>query len=315
MSKEPEESTGARALGSAVAERALLARAQALVDRACAERVVAARQMLSTAQLLLHQHTDELLDNVRVALARFDGLPTDANLLSITGRDHDELAHSAVLAWLLTPGGNHGLGDAMLRHLLARSAAGAKLGLQDAPLIAHVTTELALDARRADIVGILQGTVFFIEVKVDAFEHDDQTRYYRECLEDPARRRAALTRFGRAATLAGPSPQVLGFFLRRRGRPTCEDPRATNLDWLDVEEDLARAEARAEPNADARAAIRAFRSTLLETSGATTPPMADIVRLRRLVDMPAASRADPLRTVLRLRSFLTAHEEEDADGK
>jgi hypothetical protein len=87
--------------------------------------------VLGSAQVLLYRHTDALLADAAATLARYDGLPVEANLLSIIRRDEDELCHSAVLAWLLTPDESHGLGDAMLRHLLARSSRGVKLALQD----------------------------------------------------------------------------------------------------------------------------------------------------------------------------------------
>jgi hypothetical protein len=297
--------------------RAVLAKATALTQQARGRRALcqleASRVLLGTATRVLHRHVDALLAEAAATLARFDGLPVCANLLSVTGQDHLELAHSAVLAWLLQPDESHGLGDAMLRQLLARSRAGIPLALQDAPLVARVTRELPLDSGRLDIAGILPNAVFFIEVKVDDVEHSlawrnstgGQSLIYRLQLQDPDVRRRALRRFGGdAERIVGSHPRVIGLFLRRRGAAEAQDEETTSVDWLDVDEDLYRVESRMQLAPDVRAAIRAFRSVLLEVSGATTPPMPDIIRLRRLVDMPSASRADPLRTLLRLRGSL-----------
>jgi hypothetical protein len=44
-----------------------------------------------------------------------------ADVLTILGRHRDELFHSRMLGWLMSPSGRHGLGDRFLRAFLAEA--------------------------------------------------------------------------------------------------------------------------------------------------------------------------------------------------
>jgi hypothetical protein len=297
--------------------RALLASASELQMRREREQVVTARRVLDAARKAFYDHTDTLLAQASSALARYEGLPEPANLLSIIGRERHELSLAAILAWLLSPKGDHGLGDAMLRRLLARSneSLGVKLATQDQPLRASVATEVPIKDGRIDIFVALPGVVLFVEVKVEAREHAAQTEYYRTWLGCSDCRRQALQRLDGGERQVGSSPHILGFYLRKRGRERCTDQQSANIDWLEVEEDLASCERRAQLMPSARAAIRTFRTTLLQSGAATVAPMENITRLRRLVDVPVATRLDPLNTALKLRSLLGTFEERQSDAK
>jgi len=94
-----------------------------------------------------------------------------ADLMTVIGRHRDELAHSNVVAWLLTPTGRHGLGTQVLRRIL-------EAGWPDRPVpscdSAIVEREVPLGSSRADVVAYLEDFTLVIENKVDAIESVDQ---------------------------------------------------------------------------------------------------------------------------------------------
>lgn len=291
----------------------LLERARELKLAKTQGRLLAARGLVGSARGVLERHVGALLAENDRLVEQFDGLPVMVNPISIMGKSHDELAHSSILAWLLDPRANHGLGDAMLRALLGRSDSlqAEELALSPGDLDARVAREVQLGPGIVDLLVVLPSVVASIEVKVFAVEDKigrgtdagPQTLVYRQALEDARGRAAALRRFGPdAIRLAGDNPAVLSFFVRPAGRDPAGDGRTTSLDWLDVEGDLRRALQRSDVRPAAKQMIQAFRSTLLEVSGSKPPAMSHIVKLRRLVDR--RGRVDPLLALLQLRTVL-----------
>jgi hypothetical protein len=101
-------------------------------------------------------------------------------MLSVLGRQRDELAHSRLMGWLLVPTNRHGLGRRFLTGFLDHLWPGDDL-LRSGPVF--VETEVsasALDeaggarAARADIVLRGDGLTVLIENKLDAGEGLDQ---------------------------------------------------------------------------------------------------------------------------------------------
>ncbi|MFJ2189916.1 PD-(D/E)XK nuclease family protein [Kitasatospora sp. NPDC087861] len=95
-------------------------------------------------------------------------------------RTEQESAHRDMLAWLLDPAGDHGLGTALLAALLrrtGRSDLAARPGLPRT----LIDTEHDLPAipgaahRRADLVLWTSGTAVVVELKVKSSEHTEQT--------------------------------------------------------------------------------------------------------------------------------------------
>lgn len=103
-----------------------------------------------------------------------------ADLLSVLGRQRDELAHSRVIAWLLTPTGRHGLGRQFLRAVLDHVWPGEGLLQSDLVTVVTESTRSAADEgadlreARADIVVIGREATIVIENKVDAGEGFEQ---------------------------------------------------------------------------------------------------------------------------------------------
>ncbi len=108
------------------------------------------------------------------------------DLLTLVGRARWETYHSALLAWLLWPGGQHRLGDAMLRRMLERTVG---IVAAQTRMRCRTATEVTGSTSRADIVIQGPGLKVVIEVKVDAQERQDQ------CLRLHSDHQAASTAF------------------------------------------------------------------------------------------------------------------------
>lgn len=94
-----------------------------------------------------------------------------ADFLGVIHRQRDELAHSRLLAWLLTPTARHGLGSALLSRLLEYCRESPTL---TPPFVRAVTCEYTRNTRRADIIVWGDDFTLVIENKVDADEQPDQ---------------------------------------------------------------------------------------------------------------------------------------------
>ncbi len=119
------------------------------------------------------------------------------DLLSILGRQRDELFHSRLIGWLLNPSGRHGLGDRFLCAFLAEAWPGEAIDTDGAVDIAlewprsgvSEATGLTVEAR-ADLVITLESLVVVVENKLDAGEQADQCeRLYWPWAQDPVETR------------------------------------------------------------------------------------------------------------------------------
>lgn len=123
-----------------------------------------------------------------------------ADFLGIIQRQRDELAHSRLLAWLLTPTARHGLGSALLSRLLEHCRESPTLA---PPLVRAVTCEYTRNTRRADIIVWGDDFTLVIENKVDADEQPAQCDdLYANFKNEPGSIFVFLTPHGRAPTTA-----------------------------------------------------------------------------------------------------------------
>lgn len=134
----------------------------------------------------------------------WDSGPSD--MLSILGRQRDELMHSRLIGWLLVPTHRHGLGRTVLAGFLDALWPGEAL-MRSGPVVADLEVPaVGLDSTghlreaRADIVLHGDGLTVVIENKVDAGEQVEQCeRLYWAFAGDPGDTRwLFLTPSGRA---------------------------------------------------------------------------------------------------------------------
>ena len=115
--------------------------------------------------------------NSLVRARKWNSGPSD--FLTILGRNRSELAHCAVLAWLMDPKAPHGLGTDFLRGFLQK-AFGEGFTAGDLAR-AETRREISQMHSRADIVIDCPETTVVIEAKVDAMEGSDQCdRLYKD---------------------------------------------------------------------------------------------------------------------------------------
>lgn len=103
-----------------------------------------------------------------------------ADMLSVLGRQRDELMHSRLIGWLLVPTNRHGLGRAVLRGFLDHLWPEEALLESGWVIVETEKAGSALDEggrlreARADIVLRGDGLTLLIENKLDAGEQPDQ---------------------------------------------------------------------------------------------------------------------------------------------
>jgi hypothetical protein len=113
-----------------------------------------------------------------IAASRWTSGPSD--LLSVLGRQRDELVHSRMIGWLLVPTNRHGLGRGFLRGLLDHVWPGEGLLVSGPILVDLEESRTAEDdsgrsrSARADIVLRGDSLCLVIENKLDAVEQLDQ---------------------------------------------------------------------------------------------------------------------------------------------
>jgi hypothetical protein len=120
--------------------------------------------------------------------------PEPRDLLTICRVQHRELVHSAALAWLCDPTGDHGLGDAFLTRFLG-------LARRSVHLVGHidVDTEVSRPTSRADLVIQADAWTVVAELKVDASESYNQCqRLYDDWKDEPDLRLILITPLGRS---------------------------------------------------------------------------------------------------------------------
>jgi hypothetical protein len=133
-----------------------------------------------------------------------------ADMLSVLGRQRDELAHSRLIGWLLVPTGRHGLGRSFLNAFVDAVWPEETLMRSGAVTVETEVTGAALDDEgrvreaRADIVLRGDGVTVLIENKLDAGEQPDQCeRLFWAWAADPGDNRwLFLTLTGRAPVTA-----------------------------------------------------------------------------------------------------------------
>ena len=95
-------------------------------------------------------------------------------MLEIIGQTRLEASHEKLIAWLLHPLANHGLGPGVLASLLARLD-DDRMPLPEQLTRAHVRTQVVGASGRPDIVVTMSGARLVIELKIDAKEGIAQT--------------------------------------------------------------------------------------------------------------------------------------------
>ncbi len=111
-------------------------------------------------------------------------LDTDWNYLQILGRPRLEDTHTNLIAWLMRPAAQHGLGDAFLKAFFGKA-----LGIP-APagtLKCRVTVKKRIDGGEVDIEVKGQRWWLIVENKIDSEEHEGQTEKYATYYERFAR--------------------------------------------------------------------------------------------------------------------------------
>src|SRR6267142_4649978 len=120
--------------------------------------------------------------------AREKRFPSGLNIFEAAGMQRQEIRHSNLLAFLLNPQENHGLGDGFLRQLLQR-ALDASLDPKISPLkIALADLSDALISREWRNIDLLVESknnklAFVIENKIDASESDNQLAKYESSID------------------------------------------------------------------------------------------------------------------------------------
>ena len=117
-------------------------------------------------------------------LERLETLIAEFNIFEAIGAVRQELRHSELLAFLLDPNENHGLGDSFLRRLLQRAVASEPSRASFSPVDLDVCELDDVEVRREwESIDILivdprNKIAVIIENKIDAGEHSGQLRRY-----------------------------------------------------------------------------------------------------------------------------------------
>ena len=135
---------------------------------------------------------DFLIDNPD--LDRLENMLGHFNVFETLNIVNAELRHSSVLAWLLNPGSNHGLGEYFLKQFLINLVRNNKSEIQgvlsifDFELFNYADTEVRREWNNIDILIILndnqQKIVIPIENKIKSSEHSDQLKRYSKIIEN-----------------------------------------------------------------------------------------------------------------------------------
>jgi hypothetical protein len=119
-------------------------------------------------------------------LERLEDALRDFNLFVALGAVNAEIKHSAFLAWLLDPNGNHGFGDLIVKRLLQRSILNATRSGGITPIDLDLMDLSDLEIRREwseiDIllVSEVNRLAVVIENKIGAAESEGQLKKYKE---------------------------------------------------------------------------------------------------------------------------------------
>ena len=170
--------------------------------------------------------TNFVTDNPELDL--LEKLISEFNPFSVLNITHHEIRHSNVLAWLLNPNENHGLGDIFLRKVIIHSLKGkdgVNFGYSIADFIkcqfggVKVTREYRARTRYIDILVECWNPRFImiIENKLRSKESELQTKYYYDHIVDKF-----------------PNVPVLGIFLTTSDEDNPSDSRYIRIFHEDV---------------------------------------------------------------------------------
>lgn len=135
-------------------------------------------------KFILHNPELNKLENM---LDQFNGFET-------LGIVNTEIRHSNVIAWLLNPKENHGIGDNFLKEFLKyfisrnKELLEGKVSLFEFEVLNYSDVEIRREWNNIDILIIIKELnkkfVVIIENKVNSTEHDNQLQRYRKIIED-----------------------------------------------------------------------------------------------------------------------------------
>ncbi|HEY3330911.1 MAG TPA: PD-(D/E)XK nuclease family protein [Capsulimonadaceae bacterium] len=121
----------------------------------------------------------ELLQSFKASplLVELEAHLNEFNMFEAAGLEHREIYHSTFLAYLLSPNGNHGLADSLLRALLKESHSSENFDVLDLS-----GTKIRREWRNIDILAVNDECklVVAIENKIHTGEHDDQLARYHD---------------------------------------------------------------------------------------------------------------------------------------
>lgn len=123
---------------------------------------------------------DERVKRLEIAL-------NNPNIFEILQVQHYEIRHSNFLAWLLDPNGNHGLGDAFLKHFLLdvlKDERSVNKKVSDINKLKNQKCIVYRELENIDLVIAFDDLVIAIENKVKSKEHSDQLKKYIKVIED-----------------------------------------------------------------------------------------------------------------------------------
>jgi hypothetical protein len=132
-----------------------------------------------------------LLENEE--LEKLESLLAEFNVFETLDAVRAEIRHSNVLAWLMSPNANHGLGDRFLRSFLKHLFADNRDAIKSELTFFHIEgfnlddVEIRREWNRIDLLLVSEANnlVVVIENKVGTDEHDDQlNRYFRLVSEE-----------------------------------------------------------------------------------------------------------------------------------
>ena len=110
------------------------------------------------------------------------------NLFDILKISRTEIRHSNMLAWLLDPNENHGLGDMVLRGLVQYlvSNYGNDDNVFDMLLMDFHSFSIQREWKHIDLIAVSEKEkcVLCIENKIDSGEHDNQLKRYKDTIDD-----------------------------------------------------------------------------------------------------------------------------------
>ena len=132
-----------------------------------------------------------LLDNPE--LEKLEASLSQFNVFEILKMVNSEIRHSNVLAWLLNPSENHGLGDYFLKQFLRyfvvenKSALEEQISLFDLELFTYSNVEVRREWKNIDILLLIDEIphkiAVAIENKIKSTEHSNQLQRYRNIVK------------------------------------------------------------------------------------------------------------------------------------